>query len=110
MLNIDNTVIVDALPDGRIVDVEILYEIGQWEVKDSLRRPEADTLADIALEGGWLTTEWAELPVLAETNKARSCALIRFTEIPGARAWVELSTNCMAAVADGRLYGFFASL
>ena len=110
VVNIDNCVILDALDDGRIVSIEVMYERGQWTVLSDFQRPKADDLADIALSKDWLSRDWVELPVVAETNPSRDLVLVRLAELPTSCIWVELSTNCLAAVLDDRLLALYAAL
>lgn len=109
VVNIDNHLIIDAQENGRIVAVEVLYEKGQWAVLPDMTKPSSEVPNDLALRNEWLRVDWVELEVVAETNADRDCVLVRLAKLPASCTWIELSRNCLAAISNDRLVGFFAS-
>lgn len=109
-INIAGEALLDFDANRILRVAEIVVPKTSWFIQSSLTFITASQVADIELIEPLKSHTLMELPVTVYRDETTSCVCILFGSINAKPSWVELSSQCQAAVVDDELKGFLVAL
>lgn len=106
-VNVDGLLLLDALPDGTLFDVEVLVPASRWGYRDATFEPPANTRSGsivLADAGPEIFVEPCAPPLFTVDGEGR--LLIELEPIDAQSRWVRLSPHSFAILNGGFLAGF----
>lgn len=109
-VNVDSLVLLDALEDGTVFEVEVVVPRSAWRSGRSAPKPESvvekGTIA-VADPGPLIYVDQISPRI---TLDSQGQLYVQLEPVDGETRWVALSARCFALLNDGFLAGFVAQL
>ena len=109
-IDIDGTIIFDIDANYVLANFDLLIPKRYWEVSTELTRPTKTRKWNLEVLARSIEHKSFHLPLIVNTNQARSAVQITFGSLEEGTKWAELSDDCFALVRQDILCGFFILL
>lgn len=109
-VNVGAEIVFDLNQERILVNFDLLIARRLWRIAPLLALPRPCQQAALVFTERTLRHKSFGLPVTVTTDARHSYAMIALRRMTSGMLWVELSPQCLAAIRDTTLYGFFVRL